>query len=381
VLRKMPGVRIIPLKAFHPPTTSLALPTAASLFCELRQKIVNYNFPMKLSEGKQRRLKALSNERGVIAAAAMDQRGSLQKSLASARGVDKKEITPQMMSEFKTIVTRVLTPHASAILLDPEFGLEAAAARSKNAGLLLAYELSGYDNSQPGRLPDLLPHVSVKRIVDWGADAVKILIYYTPFEETSINDVKHAFIERIGAECETYEIPFFLEFVGYDPKGGDEKGLEFAKIKPQVVKASMREFSKPQYKVDVLKVEVPVNAEYVEGSSVYKGQKAYSREEALKHFREAAAIATKPFIYLSAGVSNPEFIESLHMAAEAGTDYSGVLCGRATWKEGMPIYAKQGAAALEEWLRKEGVKNINAVNEAIRSATPWYAKLGAAVPA
>jgi tagatose 1,6-diphosphate aldolase len=335
---------------------------------------------MTLTEGKLRRMKALSNQRGVIAAAAMDQRGSLKKSLATARGVDSKQITPQMMSEFKTIVTRVLTPHASAILLDPEYGLEAAAARSKNAGLLLAYELSGYDNSQPGRLPDLLPHVSVKRIVDWGADAVKVLIYYTPFEEQSINDIKHAFIERIGAECETYEIPFFLEFVGYDPKGGDEKGLDFAKIKPAVVKASMEEFSKPQYKIDILKVEVPINAEYVEASSVYKGQKAYSRDEALKHFREAAAVAAKPFIYLSAGVSNAEFIESLHMAAEAGTDYSGVLCGRATWKNGMPIYAKQGAAALEDWLQKEGAKNINAVNDAIRAATPWQAKLGMAVP-
>ena len=43
---------------------------------------------MKLSEGKLKRMKALSNDRGVIAAAAMDQRGSLQKSLAVARGVD-----------------------------------------------------------------------------------------------------------------------------------------------------------------------------------------------------------------------------------------------------------------------------------------------------
>src|SRR5581483_1355584 len=101
---------------------------------------------MKLSEGKTRRMKALSNERGVIAAAAMDQRGSLQKSLASARGVDSKQITNDMMTEFKTVVTRVLTPHASAILLDPEYGIPAAAARSKNAGLLLAYEESGYDN-------------------------------------------------------------------------------------------------------------------------------------------------------------------------------------------------------------------------------------------
>jgi tagatose 1,6-diphosphate aldolase len=336
---------------------------------------------MKLSEGKLKHMKALSNQAGVIAAAAMDQRGSLQKSLASARGVDKKEITPEMMSEFKTVVTRVLTPHASAILLDPEFGLDASKARSRNAGLLLAYELSGYDNTQPGRLPDLLPHVSVKHIVDWGADAVKILIYYTPFEDARINDIKHAFIERIGAECGTYEIPFFLEFVGYDPKGGDEKGFEYAKAKPEIVKKSMEEFSKPQYFVDVLKVEVPINAEFVEGSAVYKGQKAYTRSEALTHFREGAAVAGKPFIYLSAGVGNAQFVESLHMAAEAGTDFSGVLCGRATWKEGIPVYAKSGAKALEDWLSKEGVKNINTVNEAIQSATPWYAKLGETVPA
>jgi tagatose 1,6-diphosphate aldolase len=334
---------------------------------------------MELSEGKLRRMRALSNERGVIAAAAMDQRGSLQKSLAVSRGVDVKEITREMMSEFKVVVTRVLTPHASAILLDPEFGLEAAQARSRNAGLLLAYELSGYDNTRPGRLPDLLPHVSAKRLVDWGADAVKILIYYNPHEDASINDVKHAFIERIGAECETLEVPFFLEFVGYDPKGGDEKGLEYARVKPEIVRKSMEEFSKPQYRVDILKVEVPINAEYVEGSSVYKGQKAYTRDEALKHFREAAAVAGKPFIYLSAGVSNPQFVESLKMASEAGTDYSGVLCGRATWKEGIPIYARQGAKALEEWLQREGVRNINAVNDAIRSAVPWHVKAGVPV--
>ena len=144
-------------------------------------------------------------------------------------------------SEFKSAVVRVLTPHASAILLDPEYGLDAAKVRASNAGLLLAYEESGYDNTRPGRLPDLLPHVSVKRIVDWGANAVKILIYYSPFDDVSVNDIKHAFIERIGAECETYDIPFFLEFVGYDPKGGNEKGVEFAKIKPQVVIGSMKE--------------------------------------------------------------------------------------------------------------------------------------------
>src|SRR3954451_3984817 len=329
---------------------------------------------MSLSPGKLKHMEALSNSAGVIAAAAMDQRGSLKKSIASAKGVAQDQVTDQMMEEFKIAVSRVLTPHASAILLDPEWGLPAAKARAKNAGLLLAYEETGYDNSQPGRLPDLLPHLSVKRIKEMGADAVKILIYYTPFDTADVNDIKHAFIERIGAECEFYQIPFFLEFVGYDPKGGDEKGIEYAKQKPQVVIKSMEEYGKRQYYVDILKVEVPVNAEFVEGSSVFKGNAAYSRKEALDYYRQAAAIAQKPFIYLSAGVSNPQFVESLNMAAEAGTDYSGVLCGRATWKDGIPVYAKQGAKALGDWLADQGVKNIEAVNAAIGSAKSWRPK-------
>ena len=331
---------------------------------------------MKVSPGKLAHLAKLSTPAGIIAAAAMDQRGSLQKSLAKAKGVSDKDITFEMMSDFKTAVVKVLTPHASAILLDTEFGLLAAAARSANAGLLLAYEKTGYDNTIEGRLPDLLPELSAKRIQDHGANAVKVLIYYTPFEKPVINDHKHAFIERIGSECEDLQIPFFLEFVGYDPKGGDEKGFEYAKIKPQVVIGSMKEFTKPQYKVDVLKVEVPVNAEFVEGSSVYKGQAAYTRPEAMALYRQAADESTKPFIYLSAGVSNDQFTESLRMAAEAGTAFSGVLCGRATWKEGIPVFAKSGQKALEDWLSTEGVKNINAVNACLTAAKPLAERLG-----
>lgn len=331
---------------------------------------------MTISQSKIDHLTKLSNENGVIAAAAMDQRGSLQKSIAQGKGIGKNQVTAEMMSEFKSAVVRVLTPHASAILLDPEYGLDAAKQRARSCGLLMAYEASGYDNNQPGRLPDLLPHVSAKRIADWGANAVKILIYYTPFEQQQINDIKHAFVERIGAECASNGIPFFLEFVGYDPAGGDEKGLEYAKIKPRVVIESMREFSKPHYKVDVLKVEVPVNANYVEGSSVYKGQKAQSMQEALDLYRQAAEVAARPFIYLSAGVSNEQFVESLRMAAEAGADFSGVLCGRATWKEGIAVYAKQGVKALEDWLANDGVRNITAVNQALAPAKRWREKLG-----
>ena len=302
----------------------------------------------------------------------MDQRGSLQKSLAKEKGGN---ITDRDMEEFKSLVTEVLTPHASAILLDPEWGLPASKRRSRNAGLLLAYEKTGYDKTGPGRLPDLLDHWSVRRLKENGADCVKILLYYTPFDPKAVNDQKHAWVERIGDECRANDIPFFLEFVGYE-EGADEKGFDFAKKKPEVVRASMAEFTKDRYGVDVMKVEVPINMKYVEGAKCYAGQKAYSKQEAMNLFREAAHAATKPFIYLSAGVSNAEFTESLELAAEAGVKFNGVLCGRATWKEGIPVYAKQGAEAFRKWLQNEGVKNIANVNDKLKAATPWFEMYG-----
>src|SRR5512147_601202 len=150
---------------------------------------------MKLTPGKLTGLKAVSTPQGIIAAAAMDQRGSLQKSIAKARG---GEVTDHDMEEFKIHVTEVLTKHASAILLDPEWGLPASKRRSNHAGLLLAYEKTGYDKQTPGRLPDLLDNWSVKRLKEAGADCLKILLYYAPSDSVHINQHKQAWTERIG---------------------------------------------------------------------------------------------------------------------------------------------------------------------------------------
>jgi tagatose 1,6-diphosphate aldolase len=329
---------------------------------------------VRLTPGKLAGMKAVSDARGVIAAAAMDQRGSLKKALAKERGSD---VSDAMMEEFKSLVTEVLTPHASAILLDPEWGLPASKRRANGAGLLLAYEKTGYDKTGPGRLPDLLDLWSVRRLKENGADCVKILLYYTPFDPQPVNDQKHAWVERIGDECRANDIPFFLEFVGYE-EGADEKGLDYAKKKPEIVAASMAEFTRDRYGVDVMKVEVPINMKFVEGAASYGGQAAYTRDEAKQWFLETAKVATKPFIYLSAGVSNAEFTESLALAADSGVRFAGVLCGRATWKDGISVYAREGADAFRAWLQTKGVENISNVNASLKPASPWFSFYGAA---
>jgi tagatose 1,6-diphosphate aldolase len=133
------------------------------------------------------------------------------------------------------------------------------------------------------------------------------------------------------------DVPFFLEPLAYDDDIGDEKSLAFAKVKPRNVMAYMAELSKPRYGVDVLKVEVPVNMKFVQGTRAFVGgEAAYTRQEAMGLFQEAASAASKPFIYLSAGVTDEIFRETLELAAEAGTPFAGVLCGRATWQDAIP---------------------------------------------
>ena len=328
---------------------------------------------MAATSGKQRGLQALCNERGVIAALAIDQRDALRKLFSTATGIAPEKVAPPTISEFKAHVSEILTPHASAILLDPEYGLLAAARRDSHAGLLLAYEQTGYDRAVPGRMPRLLEEFSVNRLRAEGADAIKILLYYSPFSRSLLNEKKKSWVERVGEECGAADVPFFLELVSYHDEL-DEKGADFARIKPGLVTRSVEEFCAAKYAVDVLKVGVPVNMRFVESRTATREEVLYTREEARAYFRQASQASSLPFIYLSEGVSNETFRNALAIAAEAGSAFSGVLCGRAIWQDGVTVFAERGAEALRAWLKDQGVRNIENVNACLKAARPLYGR-------
>ncbi|WMM09608.1 tagatose-bisphosphate aldolase [Staphylococcus simulans] len=299
-------------------------------------------------------IKPLLNDKNYIAALAIDQRGALKRLL----GEDAKT---EDLEQFKVHVSEELTPYASSILLDPEYGLPATKVRAKNAGLLLAYEKTGYDASEPGRLPDLLNVWSVKRLKEAGADAVKLLVYVDIDEDKAINDQKETFVERVGAECVAEGLPLFLEIVSYDANNADSGSEEYAKVKAHKVNEAMKKYSEPRFNVDVLKVEVPVNMNYVEGF----GEKAlFTKEEAAQAFKEQAASTNLPYIYLSAGVSADLFQKTLYFAKESGSTFNGVLCGRATWR-GATDHFSEGEDAVVEWFRTEGKANIESLNKVL----------------
>ena len=309
---------------------------------------------------KQEKLKRLCDKNGIIGALAIDQRGALRRMLGEDTPVEQLET-------FKVLVSKYLTKYASSILLDPELGWKAAEARDKNAGLLVAYEKTGYDKTVPGRYPDLVENVSVQRLKANGADAVKVLLYIDIDEDRAVNDVKEAFIERIASECKAEDIPFFLELVSYDAKVMDEK--EYAKLKPRKVIEAMKLYSQERFGVDVLKVEVPVNMKYVEGFA--ENEVLYTKEEAAAFYKEQSDATSLPFIFLSAGVSAQLFQDTLRFAKESGSTFNGVLCGRATWAGATKAYQEGGEAATIKWLETTGKQNIIELDAVLQeTATP-----------
>ncbi|KRK99109.1 tagatose 1,6-diphosphate aldolase [Companilactobacillus futsaii JCM 17355] len=317
-------------------------------------------------------LEKMSDKNGVIAALAIDQRGSLKKMLAAAAN---KPANEEDIVEFKKAISSELTPYASAILLDPEYGLPASKVRADGSGLLVSYEKTGYDATEPGRLPDLISVWSVRRLKEAGADSIKFLLYIDPDEDKSILDQKEAFVERVGDECVAEDIPLFVELVTYDDSIGDVKSAEYAKVKPHKVIEAMKEFSKPKYHIDVLKVEVPINLDYVEG---FNGDNpvVYTKDEAIKYFKEQSDATKLPYIFLSAGVSAQAFRDELHLAKDADAKFNGVLCGRATWKGAIEPFAKDGEEAGKKWMNDQGKKNIEELNKVLaETATSWKDKV------
>lgn len=329
------------------------------------------NSQVPITSGKFKGLCAITNEHGIITAVATDQRGSLKKALTTTTGSSASAVD---LITIKECFVEVFGPYVSALLIDPEFGLSTILRRASHTGVFLAYERTGFNPRLKGRLPELLPEWSVRRLIDCGANGIKILLYYDPDDAPTINKVKHSFIERVGAECRAYDVPFFLEPVSYSDLIGDKNTLAFAEIKPDKVKRSIQEFSKPYYSVDVLKVELPVDVRYVAGLKANaSGQYAYNYADAITHLREAATMAQVPFIYLSATATAPVFAETLALIAEAGTPFSGVLYGLDLWYGSVAAYVQGGVVALRDWLQQQAVPTLQAFNQTVAQyATPWW---------
>ena len=207
-----------------------------------------------------------------------------------------------------------------------------------------------------------------------GVNAVKLLIHYNP--EASAVTLAHQrqLARSVGAACEREDIPFLLELMTYPIGEPAADTPEFARWRPQHTIASAREFSRDEYRADVLKLEFPADLKYAREfcAGTFDGRErpaVYTLAEVKEFCRLLNAAARRPWVILSGGVEIAEFLVSLELAADAGA--SGFLCGRAVWQDALPRYPD--LTSMRVFLEREGVQNFQRANAAAERATPWFA--------
>lgn len=269
---------------------------------------------MELSLGVRRSLQQCAQADGTFAMLAMDQRGSLKQAM---RPDAPDQVDYRDLIALKRDVIRVLSPLASAVLLDVEYGYGACVASgslSGRTGLLLALEKSGYDGDPTERRTALLEGWSVERIAKAGANGVKLLVYYHPDAANSAD--QEAVVAEVARQCHTWELPLFLEPLHYS-LDRSIKTVPNAERRRVVIETARRLVP---LGVDVLKAEFPINV----AESQDRGEWA----DACMELSEATPV---PWVLLSAGVDFETYLAQVAVACEAGA--SGVLCGRTIWKE------------------------------------------------
>ena len=300
----------------------------------------------ELTPGRYRGLKASGlADRDVFGILAFDQRGSYRRMLPTA--------DYGQLARIKSEVSRVLSAEASAVLLDPIYGLPAAMAMSGRAGLALALEQSGYQGDSSYRRSRLLAGWGPAKVRMLGGCAVKLMVYYNPQREDLAAELER-FIVDVVNDCHRLDLPVFLEPMSYSIQDGIEKSSpEFARQRPDIVIETARRLSRTG--ADVLKLEFPVDIQYVSDMAEWR--------RACRRLSDACAV---PWALLSAGVDFARFKPQLQAACESGA--SGFLAGRAIWKESVAM----GSAERAAFLRGAALSRLRQLLDiAKRDGRPW----------
>ena len=322
---------------------------------------------MALAPGKLRALTRLADRDGFFRMVAVDQRPPIMKKIRETLG--EAAITWERMGAVKAALLRALQPHASAMLLDPGYAYPYAFRDLDPAkGLLVTLEQFEFEEAEAGgRITRTYPGWSPATIKRLGADGVKLMLFYRPDAPAPVNDRQHDFVRRIGAACRQAEIAFLLEPLVY-PLAQDAAGaqayVEDPVKRPELVIETVREFAKPDYGIDIFKLETPIAAAQVpppeeESSAVADTQAWFGRIDAL---------LDRPWVMLSAGAGMEPFRRILTYAFRAGA--SGYLAGRAIWWQAFEAYPDM--ARFEAALAQDGVAYMHRINALLTAhGTPW----------
>lgn len=295
---------------------------------------------MQLTPGKLWGLRRMADARGIFKMTAVDQRPPIKGPIAKHLGVEQAPW--DQVALFKRLLIETLQDRSTAMLLDPHYAIpHGIDALSPAKGLIVTLEDSLFSETPSGRLSSDIDDWSVAKIKRMGGDAVKVLAWYRPDAGDEVNRAQQDYVKRIGEECARYDIPFLFELLVYPLERDAYQTKDYVEMKGKKaddVLGSVEEFAKPDYGIDVFKLESPVNAADADGSA-----------EVQAVFDEMGRLAGRPWVMLSAGAGKPEFRKVLEHAFKAGA--SGFLAGRAIWLDAFRAYPDWDA--IEAGLRSD----------------------------
>jgi len=318
----------------------------------------------QLTPGKWWGMRRMADERGFFKMMAVDQRPPIKNPIAAHYGTD--EAPYDDVARFKALLVDTLQGDATAVLMDPHYAIPTGIhLLSPAKGLIVTLEDSVFQETDDGRLSAEIDDWSVGKIKRLGGDAVKALIWYRPDAAPAVVTAQQDVAKRMGEACAKFDIPFLLELLVYPLAGDAHRTGEYVEMKGKDsghVLQSVAEFAKPDYGVDVFKLESPLEADEVPGV----GNDGWEEAQAL--FDEMGRLAGRPWVMLSAGAGKDQFRRILTHAYRAGA--SGFLAGRAIWLDAFKKFPDW--AAMESDLRDEACRYMRELCELTESeARPW----------
>lgn len=278
---------------------------------------------------------------------AVDAGSGLAAAIKAARGAQAGE---DDLFRFKRAVLTALAPGATTVLVDAALGRRLLPLYPAGCEPMMAYEADVYRISGSDRITVLPDNLKVADFPGLGVRLLKFFMWYAPDDEPALNARKCALVEEVGTACAAAGVSFLMEPLVYHPTLLTGT-TGFAAVKPDLVRRAVETFSHPRFGVQTLKIEVPVDMDFVAGF----GQPQRSLEEALAAFRRVTAAARGlPVVFLSAGVPFEVFEASLRLARASGARFNGFMCGRALWSEAIQVYGDKGESAMEDWLNSTG---------------------------
>jgi len=299
-----------------------------------------------LTPGRWRGLRTTSSRKNIFNILAFDQRGNFRKMLPA-------DTSYEAAAQMKRDIVMSLSYHATAVLLDNEYGLPAFVDMNGSSGVLMAYEESGYSGDSTYRRIKFDDNWTVAKIKAMGASAVKVLAYYNPNSGALATEIEGT-LKQVVDECHKHDLPLFLEPLSYSLDANIAKeSAEFAKIRPEIVIETAARLS--SLGVDILKMESPVDPNF-----------DTNQQHWADTFTALSKASTVPWVLLSAGVNYETFETQTRLACEAGA--SGWLAGRAIWKETVTMTPEQRSTFLTS-KATERMQRLNAISA--QYARPW----------